>query len=181
MTRQYSFASRAAYALSTLLILLPLADIALGFFPLQPSSLRWRIGVIGLTIGALLMPLIGLFLALVTAHLSGHRRLQTVLGAVTVVIAIVIFSASLLFALDTLQLRKEIAEGVRHVYDRAAIKGVISQLFLVFVLMFVGVSSVRTTRATRPLPARPSPRPGPVIPRVDTALSPGAARRPVDG
>ena len=72
MTRQYSFASRAAYALSSLLILLPLADIALGFFPLQPSSLRWRIGVIGLTIGALLMPLIGLFLALVTAHLSGR-------------------------------------------------------------------------------------------------------------
>lgn len=180
MTKQHSFAARAAYALSTLLILLPLADIALGFFPLQPSSLRWRIGVIGLSIGALLMPLIGLFIALVTAHLQGHRRFQTVLGALTVVLAIVLLSASLLFTLDTLQLRKEIAEGVRHVYDRAAIKGVISQLFLVSVLMFVGISSLRTTRATRPLPSRPSPRPGPVIPRVDATVG-AATRAPVEG
>ncbi len=169
MTKESAFVARAAYTLSALLILLPLADIALGFLPLQVNSVRWRIGVTGLTTGALLMPLIGLFLALSTAHLKGDRGVLMPLSIIAVVAAVILYAAMVMFTLDTLQLRNEVDPRARHMYDRAAAKGIITQLITASALMFVGLSSLRTAKtATRQGRQRPVVKPaGPIIGRSD--------------
>jgi hypothetical protein len=172
MSRESQFAARAAYALSALLLILPLADIALGFFPLQFDNLRWRIGVTGMTTGALLLPITGLFVALVTAHLRGNRKTQLTFASLAVVGGLLIFAASVMFTLDTLQMRPEIDIRGRHLYDRAALKGTISQLITAGILLFVGLSSLRTSRSlTRQARGRPEVKPAPIMGRADVAQS----------
>lgn len=171
MTREASFAARTAYTLSGLLIVLPLADITLGFFPLQIDNLRWRIGVTGMTTGALLLPITGFFLALCTAHLKGDRGVQTALSILLVVGGLVLFAASGMFTLDTIQMRGEIDERGRHLYDRAAIKGIISQILTASALLFVSISSLRSARsATRHTRKRGENTPAaPIMGRTDLA------------
>lgn len=164
-TRETAFVARAAYALSALLLLLPLADITLGLFPLQFNNLRWRIGVTGMTTGALLLPITGLFLALSTAHLKGHYRARTILAVLAILGAVFLFTTAVLFTLDTLQLRSEIDQRGRHLYDRAAVKGILAQLLTATMLMFVGISSFRTAKAAG-RSVRPRMESGPVPPVV---------------
>ncbi|HEY0304464.1 MAG TPA: hypothetical protein VGC44_05810 [Longimicrobiales bacterium] len=170
MTRESAFAARTAYALSALLILLPLADITLGFFPLQFDNLRWRIGVTGMTTGALLLPITGFFLALTTAHFREDRGIQTGLSILLLVGGLLLFAAAAMFTLDTLQMRGEIDARGRHLYDRAAIKGIISQVMTASALLFVSISSLRTSRSiTRQSRHRPEPKTGPIMGRSDAA------------
>ncbi len=172
-TGEYSFAARVAYALATLLLVLPLADITLGFFPLQFDNLRWRVGVTGMTTGALLLPITGLFLALVTAHVQDHRRVQLVLTALTAIGALLLFAAAAMFALDTIQLRGDIPQAGRHLYDRAAGKGVLSQLLTAAVLLFVAISSFRAVQAAARLARerQPEVKVGPIMGRPGTPTS----------
>ena len=170
MTREASFAARTAYTLSALLILLPLADIALGFFPLQFDNIRWRIGVTGMTTGALLLPITGFFVGLVTAHLKGDTGVQTALSILLLVGGLILLAASAMFTLDTIQMRSEIDVRGRHLYDRAALKGIVSQLLTASALLFVSISSLRTARAlTRQARHRGDAKPGPIMGRTDVA------------
>lgn len=144
---QSAFIGRAAYALALVMVVMPLSDIALGLAPLQFGSIRWRVGATGLVTGALLLPVTGLFLALTAAHFLQHRRTQFLLTAIAGIGAIAMLVALVFFTLDTLQLRNDVNPARWKMYDRAAIKGIVSQILLVLLLGLMSIGGWRASRA----------------------------------
>ncbi len=142
-----AFLYRVGYLLAVTMIVLPLSDIALGLLPLQPESMRWRAGATGLIIGASLLPVSGLFLALVISHLRHQRALQYVLAILAGVGALALIGAAGLFLLDTLQVRNEVNPQQVKLYDRATVRSLLCQLLLVGVLLWMCVGSLRVSIA----------------------------------
>jgi hypothetical protein len=144
---QGAFLARIAYFLGITLFIVPLADIAIGLLPTQFGNVRWRVGATGLFTGALLLPIIGIFLALVAAHTQHHRRTQIFLTIITGIGALILFLLLGMFVLDTLQLRNEVAQDRRTLYDRVSMKGVLVQLMLVIALAMMSIGGWRASRA----------------------------------
>ena len=146
--RTKSFLARTAYLIAAVLFVLPIMDIAIGLLPLQTDNIRWRVGVIALGTGALALPIIALFIAYITAYARGHRRMQYFLVASSALASLVLLALVVLFTLDTLQLRNEVAETGRKLYDRVSLKGIMAQVILVVTLAMMAVGGWRTSRAT---------------------------------
>ena len=135
------------YPLAAVLIILPLADIAIGLIPPRFHELQWRVGAIGLVSGAMLFPLLGFFLATVAAHVLEHRWAQRLLAALYAILGLLFLILVVLFALDAIQIRKDINPQHLTKYDLAAAKGVLMQVLLALMLLTLSVVSFRQSRA----------------------------------
>ena len=142
------FLAWIAYALAALFVILPLSDVALGVLPLRFGNMRWRIGTTGIVTGALLFPMIGAFLGLSASHVFGHRRMQYFIAGSLGLLALVLILVVGMFALDTMQVRREVDTRQRHLYSRAAIRGVVTQIMTIFVLGLMSVTSLRASLAS---------------------------------
>lgn len=145
----YAFLYRVGYVVALALIVMPLSDIMLGILPMQFGSMRWRVGATGLFTGAALLPICGLLLALTISHVRSQRLMQYFLATCAGIAGLALLAIVGFFVLDTLQLRNDVNPQRTKLYDRATIKGVISQLLLVVSLIWMCLGSLRASLAAR--------------------------------
>lgn len=115
-----SYLAWGAYPLAVLLVLAPLVELMARVWPLRPDSISWRFGALGMAFNVAVTPLLGVFLAIVTAVWLGHRRWGRVVSVLSFAVAALLLIALGDFALDYLQIRTGvIAENVDAVHAAA--------------------------------------------------------------
>lgn len=155
--------ARAGYLLSALLVIMPLVDGIMQLLPLRPGDERWRFGAVGSLSNLLLVPLLGLLLAVGVATLTDARRVKRVVGTICAILAIGLGIVSVLFILDYFQVRT----GVTPKFQRsigiattsALIKNVVS-IIILFLLSRAGFAGPKVTANRK------------VAPFIDTSSTP---------
>jgi hypothetical protein len=148
--RNRSFYS-IGYAIASLLIVLPLLELALTIWPMRPSVVLWRFGSFGLLTQAMMLPTLGAFLALVVARHLEQRRVQLVLGVAAGLVALVHLVGLGMFMLDSLQARSlarpDLALQVTVTMVRALVAAT------VYAAIWIWMAAA-TLRSLPPLPSR---------------------------
>src|SRR5688500_13667597 len=94
----------AIYLVAVLCILAPPLDLILSLPTIDPGSVVWRFGALGMLTGATIFPLIGLLLALFTAVLCQHRFVYRALLGLGGIAILALTVAVGLFLLDSVQI-----------------------------------------------------------------------------
>jgi hypothetical protein len=153
------------YLVAFLLIVGPISEWLLISWPLQPDQERWRFATIGLLGDRLSLPIVGLFIAIVSATLRQHRVTQTILAGLSILAAPTLIVLAFGMALDGIQLRTTVRADVLWGYDRSLARTVILLFYGAFVTGVLGrvALKARTKRSSRsktqPLPLRAAPEP----------------------
>lgn len=134
-----------AYAVATLLVLIPLSEMILRVWPLRFTEVSWRFGAVGLFSNVLLTPLLGVTLAGVLAFLFGHRRTVRTLSAVLIAAAIVLIGSMAMFALDALQMRGNVVADAQLAFDVASAQALLKIALFVTVGLVLGIGGWRST------------------------------------
>jgi hypothetical protein len=111
----------AGYVILILSALFPLLELAASLWPTRFDSATWRFGAAGLVSNFAMGATIELFLIVVLAMFSNHRRMLLVLGTVSVVIAVVLLGGAVVFVLDAIQTRAKVTPAMVHRFDVAAV------------------------------------------------------------
>jgi hypothetical protein len=137
----------AAYAISAMLIFIPLMELGsqLGWSA-HPSVLNWRTGAVGLLSGAILTPIFGIFIALITASLLGQRWVQRTLGALAALGGLGLLAILVVFTLDALQLRPSVTAAMKRPFDIASLKAVLAFAAGSGTLLCIGYSGLSAAR-----------------------------------
>jgi hypothetical protein len=164
--------ARAGYLLAFILVITPFLDTMPQLMPLRLGDERWRFGAIGQISNLLLVPLLGLFLAIAVAALTDSRRVKRVIGAVCGTLAFLLAVMSVLFILDYFQVRTVVTPRFQHATKVASTTVMIKNVFSIVALALFS----RAGFAGRGSPARKIGPP--VIEPLSTPLIPlsGAQR-----
>ena len=109
-----------AYLVAVLLVVIPVTDTVLALVPMRFGDVAWRFGALGMGSQAVMTPLLGTLLILVTAAALGHRTALRVVQVLAYLAAALFVAASILFALDALQTRTSIQKAAKAGFDRAS-------------------------------------------------------------
>jgi len=156
------------YLVAFTLLVLPLMDEVMKMVPFRMADPHWRFGAFGVMSNALLLSSIGLLLAFLATTVFDHPRFRRVLGILTGVAAVVISGAWIVFALDALQLRNEVAPAKALLFKVAIMAASLKSLIGVITLSSLTLASFRMPRvASSSKPSRGM--------FVSGRLTPGAA------
>lgn len=146
MRHRYRPLGWAAYGVAFLLVFVPLADSLLGVWPPRLGEVTWRFGAVGLVSRAIMTPLLGLLLALMTTVLMEHRRTARVVSVVSFAGAALVLAAVVIFALDALQTRAQIRADALTAFDTATIVAIIKYLLTSLVAVALGIGGWKASR-----------------------------------
>jgi hypothetical protein len=118
-----------AYLVAFSLAVIPPIDALMQTMPLRFGDMRWRWGTFGLLSNAMVIPMIGFLIAFVVATVFEQRAVQRVLGAVAGVIAVATLFGLGMFALDCVQLHKDVAPKMQVAFNVACTTGGLKALF----------------------------------------------------
>lgn len=138
-----------SYVIAAILIVIPLVDTALALLPLRPGELAWRFGALGLGSQALMTPLLGGLLALVTATVFGHRRGLRVVQIVAWLAAVLLVVAIALFLLDAIQMRASVRPEVKGAFDKASAVALVKYFVGAAIAVIFAMASQRAIKRTR--------------------------------
>ena len=145
-----------AYLLSAALIIFPLSDTLTSLYPWNIGDARWRFGAVGLLSSALLIPMLGLLLAILTAWALDQRLARRVLAILSLVAATVCVVALVSFALDAVQTRAAVRPEMQLSFKVAATTAAIKTLLAATILAVLGIASIKgsgaASRASREVP-----------------------------
>jgi hypothetical protein len=172
---KYAPLTAASYIIALLLVLFPLGDFILAAVPTANRGIAWRFGALGLLSGALFIPTVGIVAALTVAVRQVHRGVMRTIGVVAAVIAVLLLAATILFILDTLQMRPQVNPVQRGRFLLASGYALVKFTILMGVNALVARSAFQAAReaivprpASRPSPsAAASPPPAPPRPAAD--------------
>jgi hypothetical protein len=99
-----------SYLIAFSLSIIPPIDALMQTLPMRFGDPRWRWGAFGLMSNAMMIPMIGLLIAFVVATVFEHHLFRRILGVFTAILALGTLIGLGLFALDTLQLHKQVQE-----------------------------------------------------------------------
>lgn len=159
--------ARAGYLLAALLVIAPLVDGTMQLLPLRLDDERWRFGAVGSLSNLLLVPLLGLLLAIAVATFTDARRTKRVIGSLCGVLAFLLAAMSVLFILDYFQVRTIVTPKFQHATavatTSAIIKNVVSIIALVL-LSRAGFAGPKATVARKVAPPVTGPSSTPLLP-----------------
>jgi hypothetical protein len=142
------------YLMAAFLITMPLLEAVSAIASFRPGEAQWRFGSTGIMTTALLTPPIGVFVALVTARLFGHRWVHGVLIGFAVLTMVLLMVMMPTFVFDTLQLRNEVRPQFYRSFHLAAGKVFANQLAVFVIMLAFAIASFRSMRASKgPAPA----------------------------
>jgi hypothetical protein len=133
-----------------------LVDTFLRASPMRPSSIQWRLGFIGGGAGSLTMLLLAVFAILAIAVAADDRPVGYVVAIVSVVGAVFCILALGVFALDALQVKRQVLASVTSTYNAATIWVAVKLLFAAVVFMVLGVAAFRAMRSSQREAAQPT-------------------------
>ena len=111
----------AGYVILILSALFPLLELAASLIPTRFDSATWRFGAAGLVSNFAMGATIELFLLVVLAMFSNHRRMLLVLATVSAIIAVVLLGGAVVFVLDAIQTRSKVTPAMVRRFDVAAV------------------------------------------------------------
>ena len=126
--------ARAGYLLAAALILIPIIDSAAPMLPLRLTDERWRWGVVGQFSNVMLVPLIGLLIAMGLAQFTGARRIKRFIGIVSGILAIILAIMSVFFILDYFQVRTLVNPNAQRAMGIASTTAFIKNILSIIVL-----------------------------------------------
>lgn len=137
-----------AYLVATLLVLIPPANVMVQLPAAQWGNVSWRFGFLGLMAGAMLLPILGAFLWMVTARLLDQRRMSRIVGAGTAVVALLLTAMLVLFVFDAIQVRSQINPEMVTGFDAQVIRTVLGQILSIGTLVLLSATSFRGWKKT---------------------------------
>jgi len=137
------------YLVAFSLSVIPPIDALMQVLPLRVHDPRWRFGFFGLMSNALMLPLLGLFIAFVAASIFEHRRFQRILGILAGVIAAIALGMLCLFALDALQVRPDVKAAAQLAFTVASFTAVMKSLLGIITLSAFTIAALRAPKPAR--------------------------------
>ncbi len=135
--------ARAGYLLAALLVVLPVFDAIARVMPFHLSDARWRFQVLGNMSNVPMVPLFGLFLALVFAWWARDLRTRRSVGAICIVLAVIIAAIGIMFVIDYFGVKDAIPPRYQKVAAVASVAAVIKELLAIVVLALFAIASFR--------------------------------------
>jgi hypothetical protein len=139
---------RILYLSAILLFFMPYFQALAGLWPLQLGALQWRFQATGAMSGILMLPFLGLVLALAVARPLGHKGITRVIGIIAVLTAVVIVGALGLFAMDALQLKKVVRDAQMSAFNKAVFTATCTMLFSMVMFGALGLVALRSPKGS---------------------------------
>lgn len=140
--------ARAGYLLAASLVAIPLVDAILPLLPLRFGDERWRWSAVGQVSNLLLIPLVGILLAIAVTSIVNDQRVRRVIGIICGVLALVLAIMSLSFLLDYFQIRNAVIPRLRHTSSMASITTGVKDIFYIIFLALLSWGCLAKPKAT---------------------------------
>jgi len=137
------------YVVASLIILVPVIESIAGAWPFQIGGAAWRLTAIGTAAGVVGTPILGLFLMLILATMSGQRGVLWLISSSCILGGALCLAGSGVFALDAVQLRSQVRIAVAGRYNIASAWTVVKLWLSSATLLVLGVSSYQTADTIR--------------------------------
>lgn len=145
----------ATHAVAGILIVFPLIDLAASATPFHVHDAAWRFAAEGSLSKALLIPFIGLLVALIAAMVFEQRLVLRIIASTSAFLGVCLVGVAASLALDALQIRGQIDPKVMTGFEIGTLLALFKHAVYVAVLFAIGLaswkSSKRTTTAARPV------------------------------
>ena len=136
-------ARRLLYLCAFVLFFMPYFQAIAGIWPLQLGALQWRYQATSALSGILMLPFIGLVLALAVARSSGNKTVSRVVGVVAALTTITLLVAMGLFVMDALQLKKVVPDRQLLQFNKATFTASVTLMFSFIVFTVLTIISFR--------------------------------------
>ena len=136
-------ARRLLYLCAFVLFFIPYFQAMAGIWPLQLGSLQWRYTATSAMSGILMLPFIGLVLALAVARTCGHKAAARIVGAVAALTTLTLLLAMGLFVMDALQLKKVVPDRELARFNKANVVVGVTLVFSFVVFVILTITSFR--------------------------------------
>lgn len=142
------------YLVALGLACIPLFDAAMQLLPYQFGHARWRFGAFGLVSNSFMLTLAGFLIAFVGSALFGHRRTHRTLRVMALVAAILTTLGLVVFALDALQVQRDVTLAARLAFRVASITAA-AKATLAIVTLFAAARASHGRRTSERAKAEP--------------------------
>lgn len=102
-----------AYAIALLLIAIPIFDGSMSVAPFHLGNAQWRFGFFGVLSNALLIPTVGVLIAVAASLTYEHEGLQKVLWLASWLMALLLLVSMVTFTFDALQTRAHVRQDIQ--------------------------------------------------------------------
>jgi hypothetical protein len=157
------------YFVAFALTCIPPFDALMQALPFRIHDPRWRFGAFGLLSNAMMIPVTGLLIAFVAAALFEHRVLQRTLGILALAFAVITAGALIIFGLDALQVRQQVATPMQLAFRVASTTAVTKSILGILTLGAFGLASLKAPKG----PRREKPQRGGLIIGGSGTAAPG--------
>jgi len=137
----------ALYVVAAVFILSPLVDVVTNFYPLDPGSVQWRYGAVGIMSNYLISAVFGLLLGTCIAAIAGGRMARWMFTILDLATAAVLILVLALFSLDVLQLRNVVRPEAADMFKIGALKAALKLVMVAVALALLGIGGLRAARA----------------------------------
>jgi hypothetical protein len=135
-----------AYLILVLTALLPLIDLIIAVWPMNPGALPWRYGAVGLGAGAVGVPTLILLLIFVLALLTEDRRVVLTVAIISAVSAVLFLVFSVSLSLDALQMRRNVQPQAVQRFDLASALATLKLLLYTAAMIVLSLAAFRASR-----------------------------------
>ncbi len=153
----------ALYPLALVLCVVPFAETAAGLWPANVDSPAWRFGAVGIFLSFFGSTLLGLLMAVATAHALGHRIASRVLGVVAALLALFLVIICGSFALDVLQVRTIVRLQARRGFELTSAKAMVMGLMSLVTLVLTAIAAFGSAAVDKDRARRRAPRTGDLV------------------
>lgn len=140
----------AAYAVTIVFIITPIADIVTNVWPLEPGSVQWRFGFFGVTSNYLVAPMFGLLMLVVIAAIAEHTGMLLMGVVLSAVTGVLVLLSTLIYGLDVLQLRNAVRPEAEFAFRVGSAKSLFKLTATSIALLVLAIGGFRAWRALRP-------------------------------
>jgi hypothetical protein len=140
--------ARAGYLLAASLFAVPLIDAIMPLLPLRLSEERWRWSAVGQVSNLLLVPLVGILLAIAVTVIVDDRRVRRVLGIICGLLALALAIMSVSFVLDYFQIRTAVIPRLRQASSMASITTGVKNIFYIIILALLARACMVAPKTT---------------------------------
>jgi hypothetical protein len=146
----YRHLAPGAYLVALLLFVIPFFDAIMSVVPTHFGNTQWRFAVIGLLSNALMLPASGALVAVATAAVLNHARLQRVFGILLWLLVVIVMVSAVTFSLDAIQSRPAIKPDMLLSYQVASTTALAKLVLgaITFAFLAAGCRSARPAEAS---------------------------------
>ncbi len=123
--------------------------------PVRPDAVAWRFGVFGLLATRATTLLVADVMVFAAALGLGHSMMLRILGALHLLLAAAVAAALVVFALDTVQIRRLVIDRAARGFDSAAVRAALAAVLGIVILGWAGIAALRAGRTSSGKHRRP--------------------------